>query len=146
MIFIGLDPGANTGLATWDSDKEDLYIYPAMDFWSAVDEVFDLLNRAVEKGANVKFYIEAPHLNNPVFPNKLTGRKRDRYAMNVGSNKRDGKLWIALAEMRGWDFVAVQPTTSKWSKKKLETITGYTGQSSEHGRDAAKIIFGRRGS
>lgn len=138
MVFLGIDPGTRTGLAKWDGS--DLKIWPAKDFWSAFDIFHEL---RVDYGDDLVTVIEKPDLNRPLFNKRITGRKRDRYAMNVGSVKRDGQLWVAYMEHRGFPYKAVRPSTSKWDADTLRRITGYRGRTSEHGRDAAKLVFGR---
>lgn len=139
MIYVGIDPGANTGIATWRPAGQVLTIYPAKQFWFAWQQCHQIQSTY----SDAIFVVEDPNANPPIFPRKITGRKRDRLAQNVGMNKRDAKLWLEYFRWRGWNHKAVRPSSSKWSKEDLKRITGYTGRSSEHGRDAAKLVFGR---
>lgn len=139
-VFIGIDPGVQTGLAAWFPREEELKIWPALSFWDAYDAIWDY----VVQHYDVTLVIEDPGGNKPVFHRGKAGRENLRIAQNVGSNKRDAALWIALFEKQCWHYEAFTPKGSKWTKQYFETITGYKGRSSSHARDAARFVYGRR--
>lgn len=139
MLYIGIDPGKSTGLATWDSQKEELNIWPALSFWKAVNAVREIVSRETP----VTLVIEDAGGNRPVFHRGKMGRQNLKIAQNVGSNKRDSQLWISLCEHEDWRYETFIPKRSKWSKDYFRRVTGYAGRVSQHGIDAATSIYGR---
>jgi hypothetical protein len=131
--YIGIDPGVNTGLAQWDGAE---LVIDTMGFWSLVRwmDTHDL------KGCTI--VIEDPNLIRPTFQRDVGRNAMLRIAQNVGSNKRDAQLLIEYAESLGLEVRRVKPTTAKWDAGMLARITGYTGRTSQHGRDAAKLVYG----
>lgn len=136
-VYIGIDPGKNTGIAIWHADLEELEILPAKPFWEAWEEV--TLTYPPEEVIAV---VEDPTQNRPVFSRGQSRPTREKIAQDIGRNKRDAQLWIAGLERLGFAVRRVRPTQSKWTKKTFERITGYTGRSSEHARDAARMVYG----
>jgi hypothetical protein len=87
------------------------------------------------------------------------------YGMKVGENKAAAKLIIKLLKDRGVDVLEVAPSGRRKAKKKIKgrvvrlnvlglkyptktdknqfyELTGYNGNSSEHSRDAATLVWG----
>ncbi len=136
--YLGIDPGAKTGYALW-RDKQ-LYV-STTTFWAMARTLEQF---AVPDHAHLEIIvvIENPALNRPVFPRLLTRNAMLKIAQNVGANKRDAALLIELAESLGFEVRQVKPTSAKWNRQTFERITKYTGRTSQHGRDAAKMVFG----
>ena len=140
-FYVGIDPGVNTGWASWDSEsKQFLNIYTT-NFWDCITALKLLPKEIVESCCVI---IEDPNLNRPTFDrpgqNNFAMRK---IAQNVGSNKRDAQLIIEWLEANKFEVIKVKPTTGKWDSKTFKSITKWEGSTNEHGRDAAKLIFGR---
>lgn len=64
----------------------------------------------------------------------------------VGSVKRDCGIWEQFCIEQGIRYELVHPknNSTKLSAEQFKKITGWTGRTSEHGRDAAMLIFGRK--
>ncbi len=135
--YLGIDPGRKTGLAVWHAAREELEIFPAMPFWEAWEKV-----TGSYPPSETAAVIEDPTQNRPVFRRGTSGRRREKIAQDVGENKAHAKLWIEGLERLGYAVRRVRPTQKKWSKRTFERITGYTGRSSSHARDAARLVFG----
>ena len=65
----------------------------------------------------------------------------------AGSIKRDAKIWEDFLNRKNIDFQMVNPTSrkTKINKDYFQKLTGYKGNTSEHGRDAAMLVFGHNG-
>ena len=147
--YIGLDPGKSTGYAVWDSEKKEFLTIETLTFWKAVSEVESLNNyRMIETGGKewVSVVIEDPAQNKPTFFRPgTTQRQMQKISQNVGANKEHGRLLIERFESLGLQVKRVRPsnkTQTKLTAATFKRITGYSGRTSEHGRDAAMLVFG----
>ena len=153
MIYIGIDPGAKTGLAVWDSRKRSFCTLSTFTFWKCVAHLEKYLEAYMdthfETGTKrpMQVIIEDPNLNKVTFRRQEgeTGIN-DRKGQNVGMNKRDAQLWIAYFEERWPQIQVIQRKpdkhTSKKDAKAFQMLTKYQGETSQHARDAALLIFG----
>ena len=136
MIYIGIDPGSSTGVAIWENGKYSLI--KTLEFWEAVTLLMDYLDKEITA------VIENPNLNPPVFNRGQDYRQAMKIAQNVGMNKRDAQLWIDFFKRAEIPVIEVKPESSKWTKETFYNFTGYEGQTSQHGRDAGKLVFGMK--
>lgn len=139
MIYIGIDPGLHTGWAEWYKEDRKLDNLMTIDFWRCVDRLKMFLK------LHTKFHvvIEDPNLNKPLFSKNSTSKGLLRIAQNVGSNKREASLLIEFMEKENISYTSIKPTTSKWNVGTFKNFTKYKERTSEHSRDAAKLIFDR---
>ncbi len=142
QYFIGLDPGAETGLAVWDP-KREVFARELMttSFWSAYDLVMTY------PPATVLVVLEDPSKNRSTFHHGVprseqAARKRERISRNVGSNQREAQLLASGLERQGYRVRRVRPRSSKLGADLFKKITRYQGHPSEHARDAAMLVFG----
>lgn len=72
------------------------------------------------------------------------GKSRDKL-QGAGSIKRDCKIWEDFLRDKGIPFKLIAPknNTTKLSAPAFKSITGYTGRTCEHSRDAAMMVYGR---
>lgn len=141
-MLIGIDGGTHTGVATYtDTDGYDLR---TMTFWEAYDYVCGLALFYA-----LRVYIEHPSGNLPVFATgKVTGKARERIAQSVGGVKRESELLADGLKRHGLHVTLVVPrgrkgSRGKWTAADLLAATGYAKRSSQHARDAARLIVGR---
>ena len=136
-ILVGIDPGTHTGLALYDAGEARLEAVTALPFWEAAERLRAARPRVaavvVEDARRVGLY--ARH-------RKLAGPKRDRAARSVGMIDRDVALWLDLCRRLGLPVATVEPTRSKWDAETFRRVTGWTERTNEHGRDAARLVFG----
>lgn len=141
MIMIGIDPGKTCGLAVWDCTLQELLKLRSLDFWDTYSDVVHYWNN---QGRPLIVFLEWPGGNKPTFGRRKLGKPAlDRKAQNVGSNKRTAQLLHSGFTKKGIPVRKVTPKQQKWTKKTFENITGWTGRSSQHARDAARMVFGR---
>ena len=139
MIFIGIDPGRNTGVAIWDGPRQQFNKLTTLDFWG----VIELIDRYKKVGTDYfKIVIENPGLNKPTFARKGESVK---LAMNrsqkVGRNKEQAYLIIGYCKLHKIDFTEVRPTQTKWNADPFRRLTKYRGSTNEHNRDAARLVW-----
>lgn len=87
---------------------------------------------------NMKLYIEDARLRTFV----TGGREK---LQGVGSVKRDALIWDDWCQEQGFHYVMVHPkaNATKLKPERFKQLTGYVKQTSEHGRDAAMLVFKR---
>ncbi len=139
--IIGIDAGKRTGVSLWSPKKGELIKLETLNFWDTVAFV-----RKHGNPENTAIILESPGVNKPTFGRqKLKRRVLDRKAQNVGSVKRETKLLGEGLERDGFIVKYVAPIKGggKWTAKQLEQITGWTGRTSQHARDAARLVYNR---
>jgi len=145
---IGLDPGVNTGFCLYDKTAKKIVKLDTLEFW----ELFDALDEIKQYIAPqlLTFHIENSALNKPTFVKAGgdTQKKVQKISRNVGSNQRESTLLIEGIRRYGFSVIEVKPTgirgqKRKWDESFFQKVTGYTGRSSQHARDAAMLVYGR---
>ena len=65
--------------------------------------------------------------------------------IGAGSVKRDAVIWEEFCIDNGIKFFSVPPAKglTKWSAQTFSEVTGWQGRTSNHGRDAALLVYGR---
>lgn len=132
MIYIGIDPGVETGFAYYESFYKRFIlrtgkIHEAMQWVLNVSEYGDCLVRFED--ARLRKY----------FGN--SGREK---LQGAGSVKRDCKIWEDFLTDHKIKFEKVSPKQKgvKVTAEYFKKITGYSERSSQHARDAAMLIVG----
>lgn len=142
MIYIGIDPGVKTGFAVWDSESRSYVRIDTLDFWGTYDGV---IYEYYPSDALPVIVIEDPSQNRPTFDKGERGaRRREKISQNVGANKREGQLLADRFESLGFEVRRVRPakgTGSKMNAPAFSRLTGFTGRTSQHGRDAAMLVY-----
>lgn len=130
----GIDTGVNTGLAFWNYDRQEFVALSSMKIHTAMH--------------TVKMYrpdfvrVEDPRLM--VLSRKFQKHNDPRTLQNVGSVKRDAKIWGDFLTDLGIPFQMVSPADNirKLKAADFNQRTGWAGKSNEHGRDAAMLVNG----
>lgn len=145
---VGIDPPK--GYAVWNSTKRIFEEIITTNFWGIIDKLESLQHI----NFRVSVFVEAPQNNAPVWlKNKRNvseqeRRKLSRITQNVGENKRAAILITQKSQRLGFKTYECTPGKGTWTKMKPEMfqrITGYSKRTSEHGRDAAMLVFQRSG-
>lgn len=132
-IIIGIDPGCQTGVAVWDRTKKELQQVVTLQHHKAVS------------------IISAYVMKNKVLVRFEDARLRTWFGdagreklQGAGSVKRDSMLWEEWCKMYSVDFEPVAPKNNKtkMDSATFQKYTGWKGQTNEHGRDAAMLVFG----
>lgn len=139
MRHLGIDPGTTTGLAVSEHGK--LLVVTSMPLHRAL---FMVLEQHAEHGVTV--WYEDARLRR--WFGKMDAEQR-KYGAAVregaGAAKRDAAIWGDFLEDHKIPHVAVKPVTgaTKRSAEQFRRMTGWVGQTNEHGRDAAGLVWGR---
>lgn len=131
---IGIDPGTHTGVAVWNNATKELMSVETMKIHEAIEMLMVLRGKA-----QFDVVIEDP---NTWVPFKSNADARVK-AQGAGSVKRDFAIWRDFCNdyqipMRK---VRLQGTLKKMEAKYFHKLTGYVGKTSQHGRDAAMLVF-----
>jgi len=137
-IFIGIDPGENTGIAIVRdgvlAECRTLPLHRALD-----------LVRKEHESAQGRFLVvfEDARLRK-WFPQERNNSEYRGRLMGAGAAKRDAKIWEEFLTDFSIPFQAhkPEPGLTKWSADYWARITGYTGRTSNHARDAAILVLG----
>lgn len=134
MIYIGIDPGVNTGVAVWNSDTKKFYAIESMSILDAMYIVNDQ-----HCGCKVTVIIEDARQR------KWFGKSGKERLQGAGSIKRDCQIWedfLKANEILHY-WVAPKNNKTKMDATTFKNMTKYFGRTNEHGRDAATLVFGR---
>lgn len=145
-ILIGIDTGVHTGFAVaFDHGEggvlqkvESLSITQAMQSVLEFEDEHDL--------KDIMLYIEDAR-KRTWFGGADARQARSGAGIRegVGSVKRDAQIWEDWCKEKGINFKLIHPAANA-TKKKVEDftrMTGWTGRTNEHGRDAAMLVFKR---
>jgi len=133
--IIGIDPGVNTGIAVWDvKNKQVNYLITVM----AVQA--EALCRGY-KNMNRSFLVRFEDARLRTWFGKEKGTAQ---LQGAGSIKRDCQRWEEFLTHYEIPFEEVAPKNNrtKMTAKEFKMLTGWEGQTNEHGRDAAMLVFG----
>lgn len=147
-IYIGIDP--DKGWAEWDADAQKFIAVDTVNFWE-IESRLQKISELAEEEYQIKIFIEAPQHNAPVFlkPNRPNAmREFIRIAQNVGENKGKAKLLVQRCQKLFGRHNVIEMTpnkksATKWTDERFKAQTGWQPRTSEHGRDAAMLVFGR---
>jgi hypothetical protein len=141
-IHIGIDPGAQTGYATWDAQEKRLISVQTLKIHEAMAYVLQgqasgMLHSVTFEDARLRTW----------FGSADARQKRSGPGIRegVGSVKRDCTIWADFLGAHGIAYRAVKPAAgaTKWTAEQFARVTGWTGRTSEHARDAAILVFGK---
>lgn len=147
--YIGLDPGAHTGVAIWSATEQKFIRLATFDFWGFVDFIVDLKKKIELTAYFIKpeaIYVEDPNLISTTFVRTSRySNTHQKISQNVGSNKRDAQLLIELLEKMGFKVIRKKPGSNKYinlDSNQFNRLTGWTSISSQHSRDAGAYVVG----
>lgn len=132
-MYIGIDPGTMTGIATIIDGKysqiTQTNIIRAMDMVRITHqlEIWDI----------------CLHVENPSY-RKYFGNTGREKLQGAGSIKRDYKIWTEFAAEYGIRLFPVSPAeigSTFDNEVVFHAATGYAKKCGKHARDAAKIIY-----
>lgn len=140
VLVIGIDPGVQTGYALWSRPGKRFLELETLDFWGVVDRVTEF------KTEQVEIVIENPDSKRAMYERTEVieqRRQRERVATNIGSNRREASLLIERFRSLGYQVTAVSPIKeAKWDGETFKRITKHAGSTSQHVRDAGRLVFG----
>ena len=137
-ILIGIDTGVNTGFAVAEDKGNggELQKVTSISITQAMQQVNELIT---QHGKEVVQLIIEDARQRKWFTG---GREK---AQGVGSVKRDAKIWEDWCTENQINFKMIHPknNSTKYKAETFKQITGWTGRTNEHARDAAMLVFRR---
>ena len=138
--YIGIDPGENTGIAiVRDGVLAECHTLP-------LHRALGLVRKEWESaGTYARFLVVFEDARQRRwFPRERSQAEYRGHLMGAGAAKRDAKIWEEfLSDLRiPFEAHKPQPGLTKWSADYWAKVTGYTGRTSNHARDAALLVFG----
>lgn len=147
-IYVGIDPGVNTGVAIWDTKKQR---FKSIDTYNIIEALHTLSLEfaggvvrdgiAVFNEASVHFIIEDARKR------KGDAGLTDEKKQGAGSVKRDSKIWQEFCEYYNIPYTLAAPNGKlnkiAHDRKMWEMQTGYKSRTSEHARCAAMLVWKR---
>ena len=137
-IYIGIDPGENTGIAiVRDGVLAECHTLP-------LHRALDLVRKEHESAQGRFLVVFEDARLRKWFPREKDNSEDRGRLMGAGAAKRDAKIWEEfLTDIQApFERHKPEPGLTKWSADYWARITGYTGRTSNHARDAALLVFG----
>ena len=134
-LIVGLDPGVKTGFAIWSRAEQRLTAVETLCITQAMTRIRAMAD--AETLHSVRF--EDARLRS------WFGAKGREALQGAGSVKRDCSIWQEfLSGLVGVPFLPVSPhgKGAKLDARAFAKLTGWQGRTSEHGRDAAMLVWG----
>jgi len=133
--IIGIDPGVNTGIAVWDNKLRKLsYVSTNIAVYAEIH-----IMHFINNDCKTLVRYEDARLRTWFGKEKGTAQLQ-----GAGSIKRDCQRWQEFLTHYEIPFEEVAPRNNrtKMTAKEFKMLTGWEGQTNEHGRDAAMLVFG----
>ena len=142
MLYIGIDCGKATGFACWESECKAFDAIATLPIHEALDRV-RRLHRTY--GDELVVVFEDARQRKWLPREKSASQYRGRL-QGAGSVKRDATIWEDFCKDLGirYEATAPKPGLTKWSAETFARITGWEGRTSNHARDAALLVYGRK--
>lgn len=136
MISIGVDPGVVTGYAEAQGGK--IIRLESVDFWGAYDRIVEYRPEeirmiTVEVSSTTNVWHDTPGKGSRV-------KRAAKVGQNVGGVRREGQLMVQRLQQIGYTARSINPL-GKMTAERFKRITGWTGSSNEHTRDAGIMAF-----
>ena len=140
-IIVGIDPGVKTGIAVkvlGQNHYADICTYPIHK------AIFLLLQLISDKDNDIYVIFEDARKRKWINDAGKSAKDSRGLAMGAASVKRDCGIWEDFLESQPvrWTSVAPRKGTTKIDAAVFARLTGYTGRTSNHARDAAMLIQG----
>jgi len=145
-ILIGIDTGVHTGFAVaiYSGNGGELEQVESLSITQAMEKIQDRINS--DGKDNIFLYIEDARKR--TWFGGMDARQAKSGAgvrEGVGSVKRDAQIWEDWCTEQGIHFKMIHPAANATKKKAedFKRMTGWTGRTNEHARDAAMLVFKR---
>lgn len=138
MIYIGIDPGTNTGFAAWDSEEKRFLEIKTLMIHQAIQLVKDYAY-VNQNRKPIKVVFEDARQRT------WFGERSFSKLQGAGSVKRDCSIWEEFLKDYKIEYWAKPPIKgmTKISDERFRTISGWRSRTSNHARDAAMLVIGR---
>ena len=134
-LIVGIDPGVKTGFAVWSRAERRLTTVETL----GITQAMTVIRTLADSGSLHSVRFEDARMRT------WFGKKGREALQGAGSIKRDCSIWNEfLTGLVGVPFASISPQGkgAKLDASAFERLTGWQGRTSEHGRDAALLVFG----
>lgn len=134
-MIVGVDPGVHTGFAIWSRAERRLTTVETL----GITHAMTLIRTMADAGSLHSVRFEDARLR------KWFGARGREALQGAGSVKRDCAIWQEFLQgLGGVPFLPVSPQAKgrKLDAEQFKRVTGWQGRTSEHGRDAAMLVWG----
>jgi len=160
VFFIGIDPGVNTGYATFkyniQTDQLHLLFCESKDIIDVIDDLIDWGQMRMKSGtvyliedarerkwfgtAESKIYQKIKS-RQPINASELSTYKG--MLLGAGSVRRDCAILESLMQKMEYNYQMIAPKNNKTktTAAQFKAITGWKERPNEHGRDAAMLVL-----
>lgn len=129
--IIGIDPGTHTGMAiVLDGKLTDLH---TCSFWECIAQI------DIHSDAEL-IVLELPNTRTVWRHKKMTDRTKSKVSVDVGCVIREAELIIEYLRLNDINFKTSHPA-GKIDQSLFNRITGWTGKSNQHTRDAGMLAW-----
>lgn len=132
-LLIGIDTGTNTGFAVYHPGTKKLLVVETVPIHKAMEQVTDL---HMQSKRRIKVRFEDAR--------QVKFKTKVEKAQGAGYVKAHAQIWEAFLKDKGIEFEAVRPVKAltKVEQGLFTQMTGWTGKTNSHGRDAAMLVYG----
>lgn len=134
-FIIGIDTGTSTGFAVWSMKEKKLTEVLTLKIHQAMELVLDY-----KKNSRILVRFEDARQR------KWYGERSNFKLQGAGSVKRDCNIWSDFLIDHCIEHQAVNPAANRTKLKadQFKVLTGHTGKTSSHARDASMLVFNFR--
>lgn len=130
-LVVGIDPGVNTGLAIWSRSQKGLIECKSCGIVEAMwqlGNVRSTIALMVVEDARLRTWF---------------GKSGREVLLGAGSVRRDCSIWTEWAEHYGVPLKSISPQQkgAKLDAAMFQRITGWSGRTNEHARDAGVLAM-----
>jgi len=142
MIYIGIDPGVNTGYAEWSVKQQKFLAVDSGTLNKVLVRLYRLedYRKNVDQKAFIHVFMEDARQRKWYGTTAQNDRAR---LQGAGSIKRDCQIIEDACKDWGIPITLVAPknNVTKLSAEQFKKLTGWQGRTNEHARDAAMLVF-----
>ena len=140
-VAIGIDCGKHTGIAVWNTNTQHFELVDTV----LIHKAMEIVREWEYPVRGVKVYFEDAR-QRKWLPKDASSSEYRGHLMGAGSVKRDAVIWQDALTDWGipFEMVPPRPGMTKWDADTFRRVTGYTGRTSNHARDAALLVWGRK--
>jgi hypothetical protein len=145
QIVIGIDAGKNTGLVIYDRIAKKIIHHRTTDFFGALTTLTCYCGKDESSWGrgSVTVFVELPARMVYARNEDIKGSVRDDMIHKMGGNRREAELMAAGLRWLGFTDVREVPPVreKKWNQERFKLATGSANKTSEHERDAARLVI-----
>ena len=139
--LLGRDCGKHTGIAVWNTNTQRFELLDTVPIHKAME----IVKEWEYPVKSMRVYFEDAR-QRKWLPKDASSSEYRGHLMGAGSVKRDSVIWQDALTDWGipFEMVPPRPGMTKWNAETFAAVTGWKGRTSNHARDAALLVYGRK--